>query len=81
MMMATAEPTSNHNEAIDLSLIKKEISDDVVPKMNGDSSNDEKLLFASMFEQQVTIWSTEQPMKMCFASSSLDLEAFITVLC
>lgn len=50
--MATAEPTSNHNEAIDLSLIKKEISDDVVPKMNGDSSNDEKLLFASMFEQQ-----------------------------
>lgn len=55
MMMATAEPTSNHNEAIDLSLIKKEISDDVVPKMNGDSSNDEKLLFASMFEQQVTI--------------------------
>lgn len=53
MMMAAAEPTSNHNEAIDLSLIKKEISDD--PKMNGDSSNNEKLLFASMFEQQVML--------------------------
>lgn len=44
-----AQPANQH-EAIDLSLIKKEIND--VPKLNGDSSNDEKSLLVAMFDQQ-----------------------------
>lgn len=41
----------SHSEAIDLTLIKREISSDG-SKMNGDSSEDQKALFASIFDQQ-----------------------------
>lgn len=47
--MMMAQPANQH-EAIDLSLIKKEIND--VPRLNGDTSNDEKALLAAMFDQQ-----------------------------
>lgn len=53
--MMMAQPANQH-EAIDLSLIKKEIND--VPRLNGDTSNDEKALLAAMFDQQVLFVSS-----------------------